>query len=260
MHFHVVVDGENGGRFRDVLPSYVHVDEVPRSFRPANARYKARVLEYFRRSQNLGNDDWVLHLDEEAEVDGDVIRGCLDFIERGTAHVGMVYSLRVLSSSQAILMGQGTTHYNSFNHWTNPFLSTVEVNRVAEDFGRFQLPVRLFQRPFLGWMHGSFILVNGAVENTVTWDIGCVAEDFWFAYQVSHPIDTWVLRLIYEAALCGYKFGWLHAIAHEQPPCTFRDFFKQRRRWYSGILSIDNTIVRMSQVTNVTGVLCFFCL
>lgn len=56
--------------------------------------------------------------------------------------------------------------------------------RIAEDFGRFQLPVRLFRRPLLGWMHGSWILINGEVENSVTWDTACMAEDFWFAYNV----------------------------------------------------------------------------
>jgi len=88
-----VVDGQNGDKFRDALPSYIYINEIPASFQPKKAKYKARVLEYFRRTQNLDPDDWVLHLDEEAEIDGDVIRVCLDFIERGTAHVGMVLPL-----------------------------------------------------------------------------------------------------------------------------------------------------------------------
>lgn len=79
---------------------------------------------------------------------------------------------------------QGTIYYTSHNYWKNPFLTTAEIFRVAEDFGRFQLPIRLFKRPFLGWMHGSFILINGGVENKVTWDTGCLAEDFWFAFHV----------------------------------------------------------------------------
>ena len=56
--------------------------------------------------------------------------------------------------------------------------------RIAEDFGRFQLPIRFFRRSLLGWMHGSGILINGAVENHVQWETACVAEDFWFAYNV----------------------------------------------------------------------------
>ena len=42
-------------------------------------------------------------------------------------------------------------------------MSAAEVNRVADDFGRFQLPLLLFRRPYLGWTHGSWLLINGAV-------------------------------------------------------------------------------------------------
>jgi hypothetical protein len=65
------------------------------------------------------------------------------------------------------------------------FLSAAEVTRIAEDFGRFQLPLLLFKRPFLGWTHGSWLLINGAVENRIGWDIDNVCEDYWFGYHVS---------------------------------------------------------------------------
>lgn len=64
-------------------------------------------------------------------------------------------------------------------------LSAAEVNRIAEDFGRFQLPLLLFRRPFLGWTHGSWLLINGAVENAIGWDTDNVCEDYWFGYHVS---------------------------------------------------------------------------
>ncbi|KAL4805108.1 glycosyltransferase family 2 protein [Aspergillus unguis] len=212
VEFHVVADGESGPRFEGALPSYVHIDNVPNSFQSKKAKYKARALEYFRQTQALTKDDWVLHLDEESEADAYAIQSCLDFIERGTGDVAI-----------------GTIFYNGANHWSNALLSAAEAMRIADAFGRFQLPVRLFQRPLLGWMHGSWNLINGAVENNVTWDTDCIAEDFWFAY---------------EAAALGHKFGWLHAVVREQPPCTIQDFFRQRRRWYTGILSIESFIVK----------------
>ncbi|KAL3470109.1 glycosyl transferase family group 2-domain-containing protein [Aspergillus californicus] len=226
LRFHVVVDGGSEHVFDKSLPSYVHLDYVPVSFKPQRAMYKARALEFFRRKHKLTPLDWVLHLDEESEINQEVITACLDFIERGDADIGM-----------------GTILYNAANHWKNSFLSTAEVIRIADDYGRFQLPVRLFRRPILGWMHGSWILINGAVENKVTWDTACIAEDFWFAYQ---------------AASLGCKFGWLHAIVREQPPCTLGDFLKQRRRWYTGIFSIGGITVRASLVASVMGVACFF--
>lgn len=72
-----------------------------------------------------------------------------------------------------------------------PLTATIcFVGRVAENFGRFQLPIRLFKRPVLGWMHGSFILINGAIENKVTWDTGCLAEGFWFAFHVCDLVTS----------------------------------------------------------------------
>lgn len=221
IRFYVVLDNGLGTRLCQALPSFIEVIIVPGTFLTKRAKYKARALEYFRQSQHLTQADWVLHLDEESMIDKTVIRSCLEFIERGEEDVGM-----------------GTIHYNAVNHWTNAFLSAAEVVRMSEDFGRFQLPVRLCRRPLLGWMHGSWILINGEVENRVTWETACVAEDFWFAY---------------DAVALGYKFGWLHAIVREQPPETVRDFFRQRRRWYTGILSINSSIVRLALVASVGG-------
>lgn len=158
IRFFVVLDNGLGNELRDSLPSFVELTVVPDTFVTKKAKYKARALEYLRQSQQLTQDDWVLHLDEESMIDEAVIKSCVDFIERGNEDIGM-----------------GTIHYNTVNHWTNPFLSAAEVVRVAEDFSRFQLPVRLFRRPLLGWMHGSWILINGEVENRVTWETGCVA-------------------------------------------------------------------------------------
>ena len=95
---------------------------------------------------------------------------------------------------------QGTIYYSGANHWKNSFLSVAEVTRIAEDFGRFQLPVRLFRRPMLGWMHGSWILISGKVQNAVTWDTACIAEDFWFAYNVgvSHESDRAISLKLYR--------------------------------------------------------------
>jgi hypothetical protein len=75
--------------------------------------------------------------------------------------------------------------YNSQGHWDNAFLTVGELSRVTADFGRFRLPFKLNARPYLGYVHGSFILVNGEIENVVTWDTDCLAEDFWFGLRVS---------------------------------------------------------------------------
>ncbi|KAK4995386.1 hypothetical protein LTR66_004779 [Elasticomyces elasticus] len=164
--FHIVVDSGSDISWHENAPACAKFHIVPTDWHPPLARYKARALEYFRLDIALSNDDWVLHLDEETQVDHFGLRTCLDFIEAGTLHIG-----------------SGTIFYNSSAHWTNPFLATAELTRVTADFGMFRLPMGLFQRPTVGWLHGSWILINGAVENAVTWNTACLAEDFWFGQQ-----------------------------------------------------------------------------
>ncbi|KAK6223826.1 cre-bre-3 protein [Colletotrichum tabaci] len=222
VRFHVVLDDESREvEFRQALPSFVQIVVVPSAFAPSKAKYKARALEFYRRNQQLTASDWVLHLDEESMIDADVMDACVDFIKRTDLDVAM-----------------GTLHYNDVNHWKNGFLTTAETLRSQEDFGKFSFSVRTRNKPMLGWMHGSWIVVNGAVENAVTWDTDCQAEDFWFAYNSSAK---------------GYRFGWIWNTVHEQPSETFRDFWKQRRRWYTGILSIPSVLVQVSLVVGVIG-------
>ncbi|KAJ5154712.1 uncharacterized protein N7500_010151 [Penicillium coprophilum] len=220
--FHVVLDSTDD--IKPVLPNFVNVVSVPASFQPANARYKGRALEWCRLHWKLSELDWVLHLDEETEIDKYLMKACFDFIERGTEDVGM-----------------GTIYYTSHNYWKNSFLTTAEIFRVAEDFGRFQLPVRLFKRPLLGWMHGSFILTNGAVENKVTWDTGCLAEDFWFAF---HHVN--------KSNLAGFMQS-----PESSPPVSVSDLIQQRRRWYTGIMSIDSWLVKLVLAIPMMGPLAY---
>ncbi|KAF9878423.1 cre-bre-3 protein [Colletotrichum karsti] len=222
VRFHVVLDDEKREvQFRQALPSFVQIIVVPSAFTPNKAKYKARALEFYRRNQQLSSRDWVLHLDEESMIDADVMDSCIDFITRSDLDVAM-----------------GTLHYNDVNHWKNGFLTTAETLRSQEDFGKFSFSVRTRNKPMLGWMHGSWIVINGAVENAVTWDTDCQAEDFWFAYNSSAK---------------GYRFGWIWNTVHEQPNETFHDFWKQRRRWYTGILSIPSIVVQISLVLGVIG-------
>lgn len=87
--FYVVFDSAQSF-LEDLIPSFVKVVKVPDSFQPAHAKYKGRALEWFRRQLKLSETDWVLHPDEETEVNEYLVKACFDFIERGTEDVGMV--------------------------------------------------------------------------------------------------------------------------------------------------------------------------
>ena len=66
-------------------------------------------------------------------------------------------------------------------------------------------------------------MTNGEMENECTWDFGSLAEDFEFSQ------DAWRR---------GFTSGRIHGIVREQSPTNFRDFLKQRRRWFMGIRDI----------------------
>ncbi|TID19143.1 glycosyltransferase family 2 protein [Venturia nashicola] len=220
IRFQIIIDREIREELKRQVPDFVEVLLVPKDFAPPKAMYKARALEFARLAQQLTSDDWVLHLDEETQLDEFAVRACLDFIERGDRHFAM-----------------GTILYNSVSHWSSSFLTVGEIARITDDFGRFRLPFKLRHRPHLGYIHGSFIMINGEIENAITWDTNCMTEDFWFGYR---------------AANRGYKFGWLNAIAREQPPRTINDVWAQRKRWFSGIWACNVLLARLSYIGCVT--------
>lgn len=88
--FHALVDSDNADELQRQLPSYVILDQVPSHVPVTKAKYKARAQEYFRLKYKFSKEDWVLHLDEESQIDDRVLEITLNFIERGTADLGMV--------------------------------------------------------------------------------------------------------------------------------------------------------------------------
>jgi hypothetical protein len=94
--FHVILDQGLSPSLARGIPDFVDVILVPRDFQPPKAKYKARALEYARVAMNLGPEDWVLHLDEETQIDAYAVQTCLEFVERGDRQFGMVRFLFIL--------------------------------------------------------------------------------------------------------------------------------------------------------------------
>ena len=103
-----------------------------------------------------------------------------------------------------------------------------DVGRVQQDWGRLQLQANLMHNAAIG-IHGSFMLVRGAVENAATWETDILTEDYWFLLQ---------------ALKHGHRIGWVPGIAREISPATVGDYIKQRKRWFSGIRQIDHAMGR----------------
>lgn len=181
--------------------------QVPDSFQPRHAKFKARALEYYRQLMDFSEADWVLHLDEETVVDRDGLEACIRFCIR-SPH----------------LMGQGIVFYNNHAFWSHRLIAVADAIRTGDDLGRFFAQFAWINKPIFG-VHGSFLLVNGAIENEVTWDLpGYLVEDYAFSVKYMQ---------------LGYTCGHIDGYAREQSPLTLLDFLKQRRRWIVGIRSLS---------------------
>jgi hypothetical protein len=191
---------------------------VPSNFQTKYAKYKARALEYFRQQMKLSGDDWVLHLDEESILMMPDLYQCIDFILSGK-----------------FKFGRGVILYNSHEYFKNELLTVLDSIRVGDDLGRFTVQHCLLNKAIFG-LHGSFLLVNGEVENRITWDNKysySLVEDFAFAMKCNE---------------LGYKCGQISGIVREISPKSLQDLIIQRRRWFSGIWQLPHLYARILAV------------
>jgi hypothetical protein len=185
----------------------------PKSFQTGQSKYKARALEWYRQTMKYTEYDWVLHLDEESVIDDESVRQVLSFIRYEKEYT----------------WGQGVIIYNQYRYWKNWFFTVGDAIRVGDDLARFHLQYDFFHSPTFG-AHGSFLLSNGIVENSITWDLGSLTEDYQFATH------AWEL---------GFKCGKIPGIVREQSPMDTIGFLKQRRRWYVGIRRLPQLLPKV---------------
>jgi hypothetical protein len=195
--------------------------------------YKARALLYANEASNLGDNDWILHMDEESTIDEcslDVVLGWLLAPDRKTTDI-----------AQGLISYNNVAAFEGFQHYICTVADSV---RVADDLFRFQLQYDLFGSAPFG-VHGSFLFLNNGFERKVGLDLGpelSVTEDSAFAFKTLAQ---------------GSTFHYLQAEVYEQSPTTFADLCHQRARWMRGLWFIvlferDNCIRSRNRI-----LLCF---
>jgi egghead protein (zeste-white 4 protein) len=205
-----------------VVDNPIEIDEqycadvilVPPGYQPpGGARYKARALHYALSVSPAQPQDWIIHLDEETRFNGDTLRAIRAFIQAEE------HRLEEAPNTYARI-GQGIILYakSGVVNWLNTLADSI---RVGDDYGRFRLQYEQGKAWF--GMHGSFVVVQDAVERMIGFDngpAGNITEDAYFALA---------------AQAAGVGFGFIHAFMFERSPFNLVDFAKQRRRWFGGL-------------------------
>jgi egghead protein (zeste-white 4 protein) len=189
----------------------LHYIHVPRGYRTlGGTKAKARALNYALHASPLPDNAWIVHLDEETQPAPSGIRG----IARAIAEEERTGRLRI---------GQGIiTYHRDWRH--HPFFTLSDCIRTGSDLGRTFLSMRL-GAPLFG-MHGSFIVVRNDVEKATGFDLGpegSITEDAWWGYL---QMDA------------GARCRWVDGMLEEQCTQSVKDFLKQRRRWFSGLVNV----------------------
>lgn len=187
----------------------LHYIIVPKGYQTANGtKAKARALNYALLVSPIPDTAWIVHLDEETHPTPSGIAG----IARAIAEEDASGRLRI---------GQGTITYH--RNWSeHPLLTLSDCIRTGSDLGRLYLSMKIGV-PLFG-LHGSFIVVRNDVEKSVGFDLGpggSLTEDAW-----------WGCLQMQQGRRCRWVDGYLE----EQSTQQVRDFMKQRRRWFNGLV------------------------
>ncbi|MBA3357861.1 MAG: glycosyltransferase family 2 protein [Thermoleophilaceae bacterium] len=177
---------------------------------PHRSLYKARALQYALEASDLSDDAWIMHLDEESWITPSLVDG-------------IWHAVREEEETGQFRIGQGCILYH--RHLAeNPYLTLADMIRTGDDMARFYLQHKLGITLF--GLHGSFILTRNSVEKEVGFDFGpkgSITEDaFWALVQMEH----------------GRRCRWVDGYVSEQPPERWKDFVKQRRRWFNGLILV----------------------
>lgn len=81
----------------------------------------------------LGESDWIVHLDEETLLTDDCVRGIINFVLKGKHEFGQ----GVITYANEEVRNWMTTLADSF--------------RVSEDYGKLRFQFLMFHRPIFGW-------------------------------------------------------------------------------------------------------------
>ncbi len=185
---------------------------MPNGYRtPNGSRFKARALHYALLHSPIPENAWIVHLDEETQPTSSGVKGIGRFIAAEEA-------------SGRLRIGQGALLYH--REWErHPFLTLADNVRTGDDFARFYFQHSLGLALF--GLHGSYIVVRNDIEKaTGGFDFGPHGDITEGAF--------WAMKAMQE----GRRSAWVEGYLGEQSCLSLKDFLRQRRRWFQGLVKV----------------------
>ncbi len=182
--------------------SNLHIDGVelvvvPSSF--MGKKCKGRALEYFRRNY-VKKGTWYCFLDDDSYPCDDSFLYEIKYYE-AKGYVG----------ANGILVPREGKSKLSY---------VLDHIRLWDDLFLFRLFTGLIKRPYIG-LHGELLILKGEVLKEIDFPLDSLAEDFHIAQQLVKK---------------GYKLWHSSTRVSIKSPNSITDFWRQRARWFKGIL------------------------
>ncbi len=190
-----------------IIPNDYVLTYVNQNRQREATKYKARALHYMTDVMSPGDNEWIVHLDEETVFGYKTLNQLCHFVSKASTKD----------------VGQGIITYdsNKYRGWQHMVTTLADSMRTSIDASIFRLQF-MFGVPIFG-IKGSFIVVNAQAEKEVGFNYG---------HDINITEDAFFALMCWDR---GFKFHFIPAIMKEQSPHSFSDFIKQRCRWLTGL-------------------------
>ncbi len=198
--------------------------KVPSNY-SCNAVFKGRALQYaveIRKQEKKNTEDcYIFHLDDESLITKQTMYSVLTFLEENPSPISEGLIIYPIDAEERI-------KFTNLLDTLRPFCCFECIDFMTKG------------NP--AYIHGSNLLVRGDFEDQVGWNSGkTIAEDSLFAVTAREKFGSNV-------------FGWHGGVIEEKSPITLKDFVKQRKRWFWGLiqnLKYLNLKNKLSQIIRV---------
>lgn len=189
------------------LEENVNLVVVPKSYQTRTGSInKSRAmqfgLEYHIEKNEIREDIWYFHLDDDASVGSDTIAAIAEHIK---------------FKGHKYLLAQGVLAFP--HHLSKSLIAKfADSMRPTDDLTRFFFFTALLKTPLVG-LHGENLLVRSDVEAKIGWENGSrpISDDSCFGLRFSEKFPG--------------KSSFLPAFTYGASPSNVRDMLRQRRRW-----------------------------